>query len=209
MSDFCTITPSRGDRPQFLEFCKHQLSRMTVKPVESFFITAPPLDGRYDIVWRINAGVVNAKLNGIDKVYIIEDDDYYPVDYFERMPIGENDIVGCPYSFYYNLRNRTYQQLVHVNRSSLFCTGFSISGMNIRFNRFKFDSPNFDLALWRESKKKKRKFYDSGAVGIKHGIGLCGGRGHRSVLKHSDENMEWLKANVDSEAFEFYKGLKL
>lgn len=209
MADFCTITPSRGDRPQLLEFCKHQLSRMTVKPTESYFIDTKPLSGEVDIVWRVRAGIVNAKLAGIDKVYIIEDDDYYPADYFERMTLGDSDIIGCPYSFYYNLKNRTYQQMVHMNRSSLFCTAFSIKAVDLKFRRFKVNSPNLDIALWNESKKMKRKFYDSGAVGIKHGIGLCGGRGHKAHLKFEDKNMDWLKANVDNEAFEFYKGLKL
>jgi hypothetical protein len=44
---------------------------------------------------------------------------------------------------------------------------------------------------------------------MKHGIGLCGGKGHIQRNKYHDGNLEWLKENVDSDAYEFYSKLKL
>lgn len=205
---FCSITPSRGDRPQFLEFCKHQLSRMTVKPDKSYFIDGRPQSQDVDLVTRIKDGIHQALHDGFNEVMIVEDDDFLKADHFEKMQLGNADFIGEEKTTYYNLRNRTWQTMNHPGRSSLFITGFKLSALK-DFNWPKKTERFLDLSLWSYAKSKKRKFVQTGAIGIKHSIGLCGGRGHQMLMKNSDPEMEWLKANVDSESYIFYKSLNL
>jgi hypothetical protein len=204
---FATITPTRSDRPELLEFCKYQLGRMEVKPDRSFFIDFKPKDGNIDIVWRVWEGLQKSMETGIDLVFIIEDDDYYDTTYFNHIP--DADFIGESNSIYYNLRNKTYQNFNHPGRSSLFTTGFKISAL--KGFRPKENDRFLDISLWKYAfdAGKKVAFRETGAIGIKHGIGLCGGKGHKMNLKHKDSNLEWLSEHVDSEAFEFYKNLKL
>jgi hypothetical protein len=206
---FCTITTSRGDRPKLLEFCKYQLSRMTVKPDRSYFIDHPPADDRKDLIARVQRGIAIARGDGFDKVYIVEDDDFYPANYFERMELDGQDFIGCNRSLYYNINNRTYEYLHHPNHSSLYCTAFKISALT----GFQWPEPQaifLDLRLWRHAKKQNKKIllkHDPIGVSIKHNIGVVGGSGHRRELARRDPNLEFLKSQVDSEAFEFYKNL--
>lgn len=200
---FATITPTRQDRPELLEFCKHQLSRMEVKPDHSFFIDFPPKDDKVDIVWRVFEGIQKAAEIGFDLVFIVENDDFYDKTYFNHIP--DADFIGESNTIYYNLRNKTYQNFNHPGRSSLFTTGFKISALKgFRPN------PNdrfLDISLWKFANlnNKKMAFRETGAIGIKHNIGLCGGKGHVLRMKHSDNDLEWLSEQVDQEAFEFYK----
>lgn len=205
---FCTLTPSRGDRPQFIEFCKHQLSRMTVKPDKSYFIDYKPKSEDVDLVERIQEGIRQAQADGFNEVIIIEDDDFVKPDHFEKMQLGNADFIGEEKTTYYNLRNKTWQTMNHPGRSSLFITGFKISALK------DFNWPNrterfLDISLWSHAKRKKRKFVETGAIGIKHSIGLCGGRGHQMVMKNIDSEMEWLKTNTTQDAYTFYKALNL
>ena len=202
---FCTITPSRGDRPEFLEFCKYQLSRMTITPDKSYFIDHPPIDDRKDLISRVRKGVEAAKREGFDKVYIVEDDDLYPANYFERMEF-DTDFVGCNRSLYYNINNRTYEYLHHPYHSSLYCTGFKISALN----GFQWPKPQaifLDLKLWRFAARNNKRVtlhHDSIGVSIKHGIGLVGGSGHGRTFIRSDQDLEFLKSQTDPAAFDFY-----
>lgn len=201
--EFCTITPSRGDRGQFLEFCKHQLSRMNTKPDKSYFIETTPTNDSCDLVKRVKLGVQLAKQDGFDLCFIVEDDDQYPKDYFDNIP--DAPFIGSETTTYYNLRNNTYQEFNHPRRSSLFTTGFKISALG-GFNWPPDDYPNLDMRLWSQ---RKGKFRQTNAIGIKHGIGKLGGRGHAMTMKYSDTDLEWLKSKVDTESFTFYKSLNL
>jgi hypothetical protein len=205
---FCTITPDRNDRPEFTEFCKHQLSRMSVKPDHSYFIDYAPVSKGVDLIERFEKGVAQAKADGFDEVFVIENDDYYPVDYFERMQLDKYDIIGIPFSHYYHLGNRRHQLMNHPKWSSLYCTGFKMKVLN----NFDYKCKHLDVSIWqhiRANSRSRKHVYDILPVGIKHGIGLCGGIGHTMKLKNEDKDMSWLKSNVDSEAWTFYNTLKL
>lgn len=202
--NFCTITPTRGDRPQFLDFCKHQLSRMTTKPLASFFIDYKPTSINVDLVPRVQKGIQEAKQAGFERVFIIEDDDYYPANYFDILYDAE--FIGSQKTTYYHIGNKSYQDWTHPKRSSLFTTGFNISAIQ------GFDWPDhnekfLDLSIWLWVAKERKSvaWMESGAIGIKHGQGICAGSGHRQRNKYNDTQLEWLKANVDSEAYNFYK----
>ncbi len=209
--EFATITPSRNDRPELLEFCRHQLQRMVgVKPSKSYFIIHE--SQKYpDLIDRIKHGIKRARNDGFEFVFIMEDDDFYPIDYFCKMEPKESDcFVGSPETTYYNLRNNTWQTMAHPGRSSLFNTGFNLNC--IKFFDFPQDNKtNLDIELWNFANQKNlsTRFVKNGSVGMKHGLGICGGKGHEWTMKNQDEHWEWLKANVDTEAFTFYKSLKV
>ncbi len=205
---FATLTPDRNDRPELLEFCKHQLSRMNTKPTHSYFINYPAKAANVDLVERVREGIRQAKADGFDLVMIIENDDFYDRSYFDYLP--DTDFIGSIKTTYYNLKNRTYQDWTHPKRASLFTTGFKISALN------DFEWPEnserfLDLSLWNYAVQKRKSigWRETGAIGIKHGIGLCGGRGHVQRNKYSDKDLEWLKANTDQDAFTFYSTLKV
>jgi len=204
---FATITPSRGDRPELLEFCKHQLSRMEVKPDKSYLIDYKPQSEKIDLVERVKKGVELAKTDGFDVVFIIEDDDFYPADYFQQFNRRDYTFWGSEQTVYYNLKNRTFALFTHPGRSSLFITGFRISALDT----FPWIAPKnrfLDIALWEYAAKVGNpQFVTTCAVGIKHNLGLCAGRGHEMRGKNNDESLEFLKWNVDPEAYTFYTDL--
>ncbi len=209
MKKFCAITPTRGDRPLFLEHCKMQMQKQTVLPGDHFIIDYPARSGDFDLVERYQQGIALAMSKGYDIVYFIEDDDYYPDDYFERMDIGKNDIIGLPYTWYYHLDTRSYIRMNHPGRSSMFCTGLRIS----RF--MDFDWPDkltifVDILLWKHLALQRFEMIAPFPIGIKHSAGLRAGNGHNLNFPFtaSDPGCDWLKHHVRPESFEFYMNYK-
>jgi len=202
---FAVIIPDRGDRQQLTMHCLKQIARMTLKPDKVIHVNYEPTGQGFDLVERIREGI--NKAGSTDLCFIIENDDYMPTDYFERFgDMSQHDFFGQQTSIYYNLINRTYTQLNHPGRSSLFTTGFRVSALN-RF-RWPENTPFLDIKLWEYAQDHRRKFVDTGAIGIKTGIGLCGGKGHRMIFGGKDPDLKWLQANVDSDSFDFYSNLK-
>jgi len=139
---------------------------------------------------------------------IFKDDDYYPPDYFERFDLGTFGFYGEQQTVYYNLKSQTYTTFKHFGRSSLFTTGFRIKDLD-KFNWYAPKNRFLDMSLWEysETTPALRQFTHTGAIGIKHGLGLCAGKGHQMEGENKDEGLKWLKANVDNEAFDFYTDL--
>lgn len=207
MVPFAVITPTRADRPELLEFCKHQVERMTIKPEKHYCITYRPTTFP-DLVERVKKGIDMAISDGFSFVFIIEDDDWYSKNYFELMnPTESDDFIGNDKTLMYHLGNRTYDTAEHPERSSLMNTGFRISALNDFI--WPENTPYLDMFIWGHALDKRYRFVDNKTVSMKHGIGMCGGKAHKKVFKNKDENLEWLNANVDSNSFEFYKNLKL
>lgn len=206
---FAAIIPDRGDRPELTANCLRQLDRMTLKPDATFHINYPPEVEGYDLVQRIKSGIGMATMyDGFDLCFIIENDDFYPSNYFERFaPYFEKyDFFGQEHSDYYNLRNLTHNRFDHQYRSSLFTTGFKISALN----NFEWPDPSkpfLDIDLWKYARHKRRIFVETGAIGIKHGLGLCGGKGHKFNMRNRDPEMKWLSERVDTESLEFYRSM--
>lgn len=207
--DYCTITPTRGDRPQLLAFCKHQLDRMS-EGRPSFVIDYKPKSVDADLVPRIKVGLEMAKKEECEYVFIVEDDDYYPSDYL-RSKVLDFDFFGYRSTTYYNLRNNTYATYQHRDRSSLFCTGFKVAALD-RFTWPSDHSVFLDLEIWDYAIRNRKKIIledINPCVGIKHNLGKTGGKAHRWEMNNWDKDRRRLSQMVDQEAFEFYKSLKL
>lgn len=210
MTDFAIIIPDRGDRPKLTTFCLEQVGRMTVKPKATYLVNDEPITQTKDIVWRVKLGIQRAKADGFDYVYIIENDDYYPPDYFEQMDFMGNDFVGTNQTIYYHVGNSRYQLLTHPQRSSLCFTGFRISKMD-DFRWPSDDTTFLDIRLWnytRRIRSAKRLIPHPIGVGIKHNVGMLGGAGHTKPLEHTDPQRDYLRSLVDDKAFKFYESLK-
>jgi len=182
---------------------------MTLKPNQIFHINTPPTGTGFDLIARVIDGCYRAKAAGFDLCFIVENDDFYPSDYFKKYEpyFEQGDFFGQDYSDYYNLRNLTHNRFQHQYRASLFTTGFKLSALN-NFEWPDNRKPFLDIPLWQYARHKRRIFVDSGAVGIKHNLGLCGGKGHQMYWpKNYDHGMNWLKKSVDQEAFTFYHSL--
>src|SRR6478752_4742800 len=114
---FAVITPHRSsERNDFLNFCVDQVSRMTVKPAHHYIIQYPAVNESVDIIPRLKKGIEYAKADGIDLVFILEDDDQYPATYFENIDF-DADFIGEPVTTYYNIRNNTWTTFDHPHRS--------------------------------------------------------------------------------------------
>lgn len=206
MTDFAVIVPTR-DRPEFFQFCKWQLDQQTIQPTARYYIAYKPTSPEIDLVKRIKSGVELAKMDGIDVVYVIEDDDALSRTYFERtLPLfNRADFVGDDKTYYYNIFNCRWSLFRHPGRSSLFTTAFRISALQ----RFKWPPDNekfLDMAIWKFA--TKMAFTESENIGIKHSIGMVGGKGHKMRLDHPDPGMLWLKKRLEPYQVEFYEKLR-
>lgn len=208
MEPFCVIIPNRPGREVLYENCMRQISQMTTQPDRIYNIDYPSISEEVDISERVLSGIELAKKDGIDLCFIIENDDAYPTDYFERFGEMKEDFFGCETTYYYHIGNRTWQEFIHKNRSSLFTTGFRISAIE----GFQLPSSiHVDVELWKHTIRTKAqiKFIpESGAIGIKgHGSGKSGGKGHKLLMKNNDLCYSWLKTKVDKQNFEFFTNL--
>lgn len=210
INNFCTITPNRGgERESLLEHCAWQLKRMGCR-MNSYIINHPAKSSECDLVPRVKHGIELAKRDGFEYAFIIESDDYYPANYFTMFPPGY-DFYGFASTVYYNLRNKTFSNIDrHPNRASLFCTGFRIPALD-KFHWPPDDFVFLDIKLWEYAVRTSKKYHlisrDNPCLGIKHGIGKVGGKGHKGEQRNRDNDFKYLKGYVDAESFDFYTKL--
>ena len=210
INKFCIIIPDRGDRKEFTKHCLYQMSIQTVQPNKIYHIDYEPVNPLPDLIPRIRSGINLAKKDGYDLCHIIENDDFYPINHFQIMQFEDYDFIGVIKTIYYSLILKKYRIMSHIDqiRSSLFCTGFRISALE------DFEFPDsmvktLDMYLWNHARMKGNFFlYDlkNMPIGIKHGIGLCGGAGHGITFGYDtdDIELEWLKKNTTYKSYEFY-----
>jgi len=205
--NFAIIIPDRSDRPELTEHCFYQINRQTVKPEKIYHINYLPLDDSVDLVSRIQKGIQLAKNDGINKVAIIENDDYYPDNYLES--IIWRELTGILATIYINIIHDRHKVILHPGRSSLFCTALEISA----FEDFEFPGPetiDLDKHIWRHKCFKILHYPKELPIGIKHGIGKCAGWYHNNALhqmKPLDEDL--FKYYVKrKESRDFYRCIK-
>lgn len=225
------LIPDRNDRPLFLEQCYKMLANQTVKVDFIKLINAPATSEKPDITQRYRIGYEAISRYGhFDVIFFIENDDYYAPDYIEKMlaawnQAGKPELFGTSYTYYYHVGLSSYFMMNHPVRASAMNT-MIVPGLNITWPN---DNEVYtDLHLWTHSHVincRKETWTPSNiiSIGIKHGIGLCGGRHHFDRLNRykmkggignesasgvEDTNMNFLRANVDKDSFEFYLKMK-
>jgi hypothetical protein len=206
------IIPDRGDRPKFLANCKRMIAAQSIAPDQIILVSDKPINKVPDLTKRIREGFEFAKDIGCDVILIMENDDFYHVDYIATMLkewkiAGRPDIFGTSSTVYYHVLKRQFKKLDHPKRASLMNT---LIKCDAQINWPNDEEIFLDLNIW---KQLKGKTFEPGfmiSMGIKHGQGLCGGRGHSSMIYNNDDpNWEYLKNNIDPESFEFYYSIAL
>jgi glycosyltransferase involved in cell wall biosynthesis len=210
------LIPTRGDRPGFIEQARVMIDYQTLRPDAVVVMDFPPEDNKPDITKRVRMGYDKLTEIGIDIVVIWEDDDYYHPGYLQLIhELFENgaDLIGFDNTVYYHIGAKRYKRMNHNTHSSLFQTSIR-AGLDIKWP---YDDEVFlDIELWRNKHLKRELHrFESGCLGVKHGIGKTGGRGHNqqfyagtpdNVRLFDDPEMKWLK-EMTGEHFEFYKNI--
>lgn len=201
---------TRGDRPKFLEQAKKMLKQQTLQPNEICIVDDEPLSNDIDITYRYRIGFERLK-DKVDVIIFVENDDYYSPKYIETMVTawvenGKPELFGIAETIYYHLKLKAFNIIKHDGRASAMSTMVSTK-LDIDFP--KDNEPFFDLHLWKTYKGVTFKPKEPINIGIKHGIGKCGGKGHLLSFRYDNEDteMKWLKSKVDNESFKFYSSL--
>ena len=210
------ITPTRGDRPQFLSELKKMIAVQTVAPAMHIIVDDKHSCTYKDVTWRYRLGFKRALEQGADVFIIMEDDDWYAPTYIQDIltawvDAGTPTLFGIGNTMYYNLAIRRYIVHTHPARASMMST------LMIARNSLELcndNNPFLDIHLWSSNHKitKSTVVFDRHiSIGIKHGLGVVAGNGHTFysmyIKGHSDDNLELLRSYVGDDLIDFYESL--
>lgn len=200
------VTPTRGERNFFLEKCKYMVERQTQKVDYHVIIDYEPQTKDYDLVDRYEEGIENCLRRGCDLIFAFEDDDYYPEDYVEKMVMeweknGRPQLIGVMDTIYYNIVWQRYA-IIERPHCSLFMSAF---GRDVIYKGCNKKERYYDKWLWRNNNGVRVKMRNK-PIGIKHGVGMVGGDGHKAgQLKIQDKEFGFLRNLVDERMMKFYE----
>lgn len=205
-----TVSP---ERKPFLDFLKKRMEKQTRVPDMWYLVNYANKTGKIDLTERYEKGITLAFKEQCDLVLFMEDDDYYPLTYIEDISNEwqktKCNLIGVDPTVYYHLGLKAIWTSKSIKHASAFCTGVARNAkINVCPDNFAF----FDLALWKANENKMLCKLETPPIGIKHGLGVCGGSFHRTQArydKYDDKQQSILRSLVDEEAFEFYKSIKL
>lgn len=203
------ITPTcSAERKPLLEFVKKRMAEQTHKADMHIIIDRPNSTGKSDLTARYREGLDKAFKAGCTFALLIEDDDYYPIDYVEKMyefwkRSGKPHLVGQKTSYYYHLFTRGFGTMKPKTHTSAHCTGVA-SDADYAFV-CSDENPYFDIQIWKRNNGVFIEL-EKPVISIKHGLGICGGRGHTGYEYRKFDDLEYsqLKQLVDDEAFQLY-----
>lgn len=216
------IIPDRNDRPELLQNCIRMMEAQTVEPEIIMIVNDPPVSDECDITWRYRTGYDRLRNKGLDCILLIENDDWYSPDYIETMvtqwesaiippnqyTIKYPQILGTCYTIYYHLQLRSWFKMEHFSRASAMNTLLK-PDLDIQWPAD--NDPYTDLHLWKQLEGYTFLPEKRISIGMKHGIGKCGGKNHKDNLHrfiNDDRDFLHLYAYLDSESFKFYTKLK-
>lgn len=172
------IVPTRNNRPEFLKQCRKYIARQTYPVKQVVVVDYPQKTLPHDLAERYQYGF--SQIIHCDVVFLIEDDDWYRADYIERMVErwefhGKPDIYGISDSLYYHLFSQRFWHSEHPGRASAYSTMIKANAV---IDWARLDPLWMDIGIWEQLKGVAEQLPHRIAVGIKHGIGDCGGVGH-------------------------------
>lgn len=210
MAKIGVLIPTRGDRPKFLEHALYLLSKQIQKVDFIEVVDDIPNSNQKDITYRYRVGCERLVKKGADVIVFWEDDDWYHETYIQKMieywcSCSRPQIFGVSFTIYYHLKIRKWLRQNHEGRASAMNTIVTKDIVNFEWPD---DSESFlDLILWKKLTGRAIELASIKSIGIKHGVGLCGGGGHKNTMwyKNEDPGMRWLASHVDHKSLEFYK----
>jgi hypothetical protein len=176
-----TIITATGDRPEAFALCYQYVMRQTVLPQEWIIIDdgvldklhVPPFSAEMKVTYILRyrkqsdpqhtlpVQMIEALQHvNTNYILIVEDDDWYRVDYCERMmkmfdEHPDAQLIGQGQAVYYHIPLRKCFQMVNVDRASFCQTGFRSSLIpQVHKACQRADDPFIDLRLWRGTKEK-------------------------------------------------------
>lgn len=203
------IIPDRNDRPLFILNCMRMLAAQTLQPAIINVVNYIPKNSDCDITERYRIGYNELINKGLDLIAFIENDDFYASHYLEFMSNqwilnGKPDILGLDRTIYYHIRTFEHFTMHHNTRSSAMNTVIK-PDLAIKWGHD--NDPYADVWLWNLLKGVIISPEKEICLGIKHGIGLCGGQNHTDKMEryiNKDHDKRFLKSIMDLESFEFY-----
>ena len=201
------IIPTRLDRPGFFGNCLRMLEAQTLKYDYISVQDYTPESTEKDITQRYRRGYDELSKKNVDIIVLWEDDDYYSPGYLETMvrewdAYGRPDIFGTNYTIYYHLKLKKYFTMHHHDRASAMNT---LIKPNLKIKWPSDNDPYTDIALWMQLKGVTFRPSKVISIGIKHNIGLTGGRNHNDRLhRYKFDNDGFIESVMDIESLEFY-----
>lgn len=205
------LIPDKGDRKLFLNHCIDMMERQSIAPDVILVLNEDSGIAGCDISWRYKTGFKKIfSQYDCDVCFLIENDDWYKDNYIEKMleawdNAGQPELFGIETSIYYHIGIKKYKKLIHPKRASAFCTMVTKEVLD---HSFCSDTEAFfDIHLWKSCMTKAVFIPNEElCLGIKHGIGSCGGKGHLESFPYDkdDRDSEYLKKIIDTKSFNFY-----
>lgn len=214
MDKIGVIIPCRGkERKEFVEFCLDQISRQTLQPDEILVVDEEPKSNKPDITYRYRMGFKELAGRGCNLMIVVENDDAYSKEYIEtiynRWKLARRpELIGISHTIYYNIFTQKWVRLEHKGRSSMMSLAVTPA-----VNKIKWCPDEYSYTDMHLCKSLKGVYIDLEkpiCVGIKHGIGLCGGGGHVTEWRNFDQqdiDYKYLSTLVDERALSFYKNM--
>jgi hypothetical protein len=208
------ITATSGERPHLLKQCIHYVQRQTVKSSIHLIMNGPET-----LKTKYKNGLDQLK-DKVDIVFFMEDDDYYPRNYLEKMLeyrdwAGDPDIFGIKETFFYHPEFKAYwYKLNEKEEACAFQTCVKTSAIE-KIDWSLIDSVFVDAGLWRQLEGSTIELGQPLSIGIKHGRGKTLASGHnkwffeeKSKLQSNKEYAKftdtWLREMIKDDA-EFYE----
>lgn len=203
------LIPDRNDRKELLENCLRMMQDQSLQPCMIELVNDTPIYDKCDITWRYRLGYERLRNKNIDIIAFIENDDWYHTDYLKTMSeafcnAGSPDMFGLDHTIYYHIRTFEYFTMHHTRRSSAMNTLIK-PDLDIKWGHD--NDPYCDVHLWNQIKGVIIPTKKEICLGIKHGIGLCGGQNHTDKMQrfvNLDHQKTYLKSIIDKKSFDFY-----
>ena len=206
------LIPDRNDRPELLANCMRMMEAQTLQPHVIELVNDIPSDDKMDITKRYRLGYDRLRNKGLDIIAFIENDDWYSPNYLRQMintwtDNQRPDLLGTNYTMYFHMRLHRYFTMLHDDRSSAMNTFIK---PDMTFPWCPDNEPYTDMWLWLGLKKRITNKYIYGpspmiSIGMKHGIGKCGGLSHVSRFnRYKSDGRDLLKKTLDPISYEFY-----
>lgn len=197
------ILPTRGDRPHFLAKARRLLAAQTYQPAVVTVQDYAPESAAKDITQRYRRGYDALRGFGLDFILFWEDDDYYAPNYIEYMvgmwskyrgAAGEvwPVVMGLNRTVYYHLHKQAWFELSHDRRITM-ANALIVPDLPIEWGEDSY--PYTDLALRNTYGVVTFEAPHGLHLGIKHGVGLCGG------YHHNDKMERYVNSDADGAYF--------
>jgi hypothetical protein len=201
------LIPTRNDRPGFMENFYRMIAAQTVHVDTICVMDYAPESNQCDITQRYKRGYDYLRGKGFDIIALMEYDDFYHPEYLATMITewekrGKPDIFGTGYTIYYHIKLGAYFTMYHQDRASAMNT---LIKPDLEITWPVDNEPFTDMHLWRTIHGVV--FFPEKVIsmGMKHGIGLCGGRSHIDKLhRYSQKDEGFLQKTLDPESYKFY-----